>query len=112
MPEQEWGTKRLCPSCTTRFYDLNNDPTTCPNCGTVHELSAFTLTKAKGARAEAAKKEKAKAAAAEDVVDDVLDDDDDDDADLDTDDTTVLDDDDDDSSIGEIAEKAKDNDDD
>ena len=43
MPEQEWGTKRLCPSCGTRFYDLNNDPTTCPNCGTVHELSVFAL---------------------------------------------------------------------
>lgn len=108
MPEQEWGTKRLCPSCATRFYDLSNDPTTCPNCGTVHELSAFTLTKSKGARAEAAKKEKAKAAAAEEVSDDVLDDDDDIDA---TDDTVLDDDDDDDVSLDDIADQSSDDDD-
>ena len=33
MPKEEWGTKRLCPQCNTRFYDLNNDPMTCPACG-------------------------------------------------------------------------------
>ena len=26
MPKEEWGTKRLCPQCSTRFYDLQNDP--------------------------------------------------------------------------------------
>jgi len=30
----EWGTKRACPKCNTRFYDLNNaDPATCIECG-------------------------------------------------------------------------------
>jgi uncharacterized protein (TIGR02300 family) len=30
----EWGTKRTCPKCSTRFYDLGNDePVTCINCG-------------------------------------------------------------------------------
>jgi uncharacterized protein (TIGR02300 family) len=30
----EWGTKRTCPKCSTRFYDLqNDDPVTCINCG-------------------------------------------------------------------------------
>jgi len=30
----EWGTKRACPKCNTRFYDLtNNDPVTCIACG-------------------------------------------------------------------------------
>lgn len=30
----EWGTKRTCPKCATRFYDLGNDePVTCIECG-------------------------------------------------------------------------------
>ena len=33
MPKDEWGVKRICPTCSTRFYDLRTDPMTCPNCG-------------------------------------------------------------------------------
>ncbi|WP_375396258.1 TIGR02300 family protein [uncultured Sphingomonas sp.] len=34
MVEPEWGTKRTCPKCATRFYDLTkDDPVTCINCG-------------------------------------------------------------------------------
>jgi len=30
----EWGTKRQCPKCNTRFYDLGkDDPVTCISCG-------------------------------------------------------------------------------
>ncbi len=29
------GTKRLCPNCGARYYDLNKDPPVCPKCGTV-----------------------------------------------------------------------------
>jgi uncharacterized protein (TIGR02300 family) len=29
----ELGTKRTCPSCTARFYDLMKNPITCPKCG-------------------------------------------------------------------------------
>jgi uncharacterized protein (TIGR02300 family) len=30
----EWGTKRQCPKCATRFYDLAKDePVTCIACG-------------------------------------------------------------------------------
>jgi hypothetical protein len=30
----EWGTKRACPKCNTRFYDLAKDePVTCIECG-------------------------------------------------------------------------------
>jgi uncharacterized protein (TIGR02300 family) len=30
----ELGTKRTCPNCATRFYDLLKDPITCPKCAT------------------------------------------------------------------------------
>ena len=34
MVKPEWGTKRECPKCGTRFYDLNkDDPVTCIECG-------------------------------------------------------------------------------
>ncbi len=34
MVKPEWGTKRSCPKCGTRFYDLNKeDPVTCIECG-------------------------------------------------------------------------------
>lgn len=34
MVKPEWGTKRTCPKCGTRFYDLGSeDPVTCIACG-------------------------------------------------------------------------------
>ena len=33
------GAKRLCASCSAKFYDLNHDPITCPKCGAVHEIA-------------------------------------------------------------------------
>ena len=34
MVKPEWGTKRACPKCNTRFYDLGkDDPATCIECG-------------------------------------------------------------------------------
>ncbi|MCU0949050.1 MAG: TIGR02300 family protein [Porphyrobacter sp.] len=34
MAKPEWGTKRTCPSCGTRFYDLGKeDPVSCIECG-------------------------------------------------------------------------------
>jgi uncharacterized protein (TIGR02300 family) len=34
MPKAELGTKRVCVSCGTRFYDLQKQPAVCPKCGT------------------------------------------------------------------------------
>ena len=35
MVKPEWGTKRTCPKCSTRFYDLGTeDPVHCISCGT------------------------------------------------------------------------------
>ncbi len=34
MVKAEWGTKRTCPKCGTRFYDLGKQvPVTCIECG-------------------------------------------------------------------------------
>jgi uncharacterized protein (TIGR02300 family) len=34
MAKPELGTKRVCVSCGTRFYDLTKVPAVCPKCGT------------------------------------------------------------------------------
>lgn len=34
MVKPEWGTKRTCPKCSTRFYDLGTEnPVHCIECG-------------------------------------------------------------------------------
>ena len=32
MVDASLGTKRTCPACGTRFYDLNKNPIECPSC--------------------------------------------------------------------------------
>ncbi|WP_342628229.1 TIGR02300 family protein [Nguyenibacter vanlangensis] len=34
MAQPTLGTKRVCVSCSARFYDLNKNPAVCPKCGT------------------------------------------------------------------------------
>ncbi len=46
MIKPEWGTKRTCPKCATRFYDLEkDDPVTCINCGTQWEPEPILKSK-------------------------------------------------------------------
>ena len=33
MAKPEWGRKRTCPSCNTKYYDFNKSPIICPSCG-------------------------------------------------------------------------------
>lgn len=39
VTKAELGTKRLCPNCGAKYYDLNKDPILCPRCGTEFEGS-------------------------------------------------------------------------
>ena len=41
MAKPEWGTKRICPSCGTRYYDMTRDPVVCPKCATPFDPEAF-----------------------------------------------------------------------
>jgi uncharacterized protein (TIGR02300 family) len=46
MVKAEWGTKRGCPKCGTRFYDLTKDePVTCINCGYAWEPEPILKSK-------------------------------------------------------------------
>ena len=41
VAKPEWGTKRICPSCGTRYYDLLRKPVLCPRCSTPFDPEAF-----------------------------------------------------------------------
>lgn len=53
MVKAELGTKRSCPSCTTRFYDLLKNPIVCPKCGTSFVAEAILPSKGEGPVASA-----------------------------------------------------------
>lgn len=48
MAKPEWGVKRLCPSCGTRYYDMRKEPPVCPTCATPYDPEA--LLKSRRAR--------------------------------------------------------------
>ena len=74
MVKPEWGTKRTCPKCATRFYDLTKDePVTCINCGVSWEPEPILKSK-QPLPFEAVKATPDKAEAADsDLGDEVLD---------------------------------------
>ena len=57
MVKESWGSKRTCPKCETRFYDLNKDPLICPNCGNTFSLESLTEVFKKSPKEVVPKKE-------------------------------------------------------
>ena len=45
MVSAELGTKRTCPSCAARFYDLLKNPIVCPRCGVAFVAEALLPSK-------------------------------------------------------------------
>ncbi|MEI7609579.1 MAG: TIGR02300 family protein [Rhodospirillaceae bacterium] len=40
MAKPEWGVKRICQSCSGRYYDFLKSPQICPTCGTTYDPEA------------------------------------------------------------------------
>ena len=74
MVDESLGTKRTCPSCGARFYDLNKDPIECPKCHEQFTVEPILPSK----QDQMAKPEEAPTPepAEEPVVDEVADDED------------------------------------
>ncbi len=45
VAKSEWGLKRTCQSCSTRFYDLSRTPIVCPKCGAVFDPEIILKTR-------------------------------------------------------------------
>ena len=65
MAKPEWGTKRICPSCGARYYDLMHDPIVCPRCSTPFDPEA--LLRARRARPAAPVEKELEPVVADDV---------------------------------------------
>jgi uncharacterized protein (TIGR02300 family) len=56
MSKPARGSKRVCPSCGARFYDLNRTPITCPLCQAVYQLPTAPSRRSERAQAAEARK--------------------------------------------------------
>jgi len=45
VAKPNWGVKRMCQSCSARFYDLAKDPILCPKCGAEFDPETILKTK-------------------------------------------------------------------
>ena len=78
MVKPEWGSKRTCPKCGERFYDLGKeDPVTCIECG--NEWTPEPVLKSKQPIPFEEEKKDEKKESDSDLADDDLEDIDDDD---------------------------------
>ncbi len=92
MAKPEWGVKRACLACGTRFYDMQKAPILCPSCGAKFDVETIfrpRRTRAPVEEPKAAKPAKPAAGNGEDLEKELAaladdsaaeDDDDDDDA--------------------------------
>ena len=55
MSKPEWGIKRVCPSCSIKYYDFNKSPIVCPKCE--FEFDPDLLLKSRKGRSIATKSE-------------------------------------------------------
>ncbi len=102
MPNEEWGTKRICPTTGKRFYDLNNNPIVSPYTGQVVTLDTGKH-RTMVADAEDSQSKKSKASDEDEEL--LLDDDDEDSDDTSLGDDVLEDDDDSDEvSLDELAD--------
>lgn len=112
VAKPEWGTKRQCQGCGSRFYDLGKTPIVCPDCGEEFKVVVATRPapkpEPKPAKPPKHDRRKRSTDADSDDDDDVDDIDDDiDDDDIDDDDDVDIDDDDndDDEDLGKVINK-------
>ena len=45
MAKPEWGIKRVCSSCNTKYYDLNKSNIVCPSCGAKFDPNYYLKTR-------------------------------------------------------------------
>lgn len=107
MVKPEWGIKRICPNCGTRYYDFRKSPPVCPACSTVYDPDA--LLKSRRVRSGAVEEtRKSSKAPVEDIEEALPDDADADAADTDAnDDDTLIEDDADDLDGGDLANEVE-----
>lgn len=57
MSKAEWGKKRICTECSTKFYDFKKSPITCPKCNT--EINPNSVARFKKSKVQSVSEESA-----------------------------------------------------
>lgn len=109
MAKAEWGEKRQCPKCGTRFYDLGEfEPIVCISCENKFKPEIILKSKTHSIELISEKRQSEKdEEAAEDLLDDdnlLVEEDDDDDVVIAPDDNTVVLSDDDDTNVAAVVD--------
>ena len=52
MAQADWGLKRICHSCGTKFYDFHKAEIVCPDCGEIFDPEALLIGKSRIAAKE------------------------------------------------------------
>jgi len=68
LANPELGAKQVCPTCTSKFYDLGRRPATCPKCGTQFDPEEALRNRRVRARSTPADYEEAEEQPAEPVA--------------------------------------------
>lgn len=88
MANPAWGTKRVCQSCGTVYYDMKKNPPVCPSCSTKFDPEALLRSRrgralpeeSKAAHEEVVAKDELDVLKDAELDDDLLDDEEEDDA--------------------------------
>lgn len=67
VAKAEWGQKRICPSCNSRYYDMKKNPPVCPSCGTVFDPEILLRAR----RGRSADKKAAAAPVPEEIIEEI-----------------------------------------
>ena len=67
VAKAEWGQKRICPSCSSRYYDMKKNPPVCPSCGTVFDPEVLLRAR----RGRGADKKAVPAPAPEEIIEEI-----------------------------------------
>jgi uncharacterized protein (TIGR02300 family) len=70
VAKAEWGLKRICLHCGTRFYDMKKNPPVCPSCGKNFDPESLARTR-RGRTAAVEEKAKKPIPASAEVIEDL-----------------------------------------
>lgn len=70
MEKNDWGIKRVCLGCNTRFYDFNKSPIICPFCNTIFDPEHLSKKKTRASFEKSADIEAIKIDVDEEIISD------------------------------------------
>ncbi len=71
MAKPEWGKKRICTNCNTKYYDFHKFPIICPSCGTEFDTGISKSVKSKSLSTKVGSENKQNVSEEDSNIDDI-----------------------------------------